>query len=366
MQLSQRLWGPTATLTFSLVRRALLPFIPTLNADSSTRVLSTDRFAVEVSETCSGLEGMGLMLAFTLAWLLYFRREYIFPRALVLIPIGLVTIFALNILRIAVLMLIGHAGFPGIAEYGFHSQAGWIAFNTVACVLVYFSRRSTWLNRTAATPAKAAVTHNPTATYLMPLLAILAAGVISKAMSNGFEIFYSLRLVAGLGVLALYRQQLASLDWRWTWRGPAVGLLVFFLWIVAAHFLMPEAAMPNPLAALSPTLRGTWIATRVVASVLTVPIAEELAYRGYLMRRLSSPEFESVPFQRVRWPALLVTAIMFGFAHGSLWLPGVAAGLAFGLLLTRRGRIGEAVVAHATSNALVAAAVLGWDQWQLW
>jgi exosortase/archaeosortase family protein len=109
-------------------------------------VLSTDRFAVEVSEICSGLEGMGLMLAFTAAWLVYFRREYIFPRALVLIPIGLVTIFALNILRIAALMLIGYAGYPGVAQYGFHSQAGWIAFNTVACVLVFFSRRNTWLN----------------------------------------------------------------------------------------------------------------------------------------------------------------------------------------------------------------------------
>jgi exosortase E/protease (VPEID-CTERM system) len=366
MQLSQRLWGPTATLTFNLVRRVLLPFIPTLSADAATRVLSTDRFAVEVSEICSGLEGMGLMLAFTAAWLVYFRREYIFPRALVLIPIGLVTIFVLNILRIAALMLIGHAGYPGVAQYGFHSQAGWIAFNTVTCVLVFFSRRNTWLNRAAATPAEAAATENPTAAYVMPLLAILAAGVLSKAMSDGFETFYSLRLAAGVGVLALYRKKLLSLDWRWTWRGPATGLLVFLLWIVAAHFLVPEAAMPEPLAALSPTLRGAWIASRVAASVLTVPIAEELAYRGYLMRRLGNADFETVPFQRVRWPALLTTAILFGVAHGVLWLPGIAAGLAFGVVLVRSGRIGEAVAAHVTANALIAASVLGGKQWQLW
>ena len=366
MQLSQRLWGPTATLTFNLVRRVLLPVIPTLNADAATRVLSTDRFAVEVSEICSGLEGMGLMLAFTAAWLVYFRREYIFPRALVLIPIGLVTIFALNILRIAALMLIGYAGYPGVAQYGFHSQAGWIAFNTVACVLVFFSRRNTWLNRAAATPTDAAATENPTAAYLMPLLAILAAGVLSKAISDGFETFYSLRLAAGVGVLALYRQRLLSLDWQWTWRGPATGLLVFLLWIVAAHYLVPEAAIPEPLAALSPALRGAWIASRVIASVLTVPIAEELAYRGYLMRRLSNLDFESVPFHRVRWPALLATAILFGVAHGVLWLPGIAAGLAFGVILVRSGRIGEAVAAHATANALIAASVLGGQQWQLW
>jgi uncharacterized protein len=84
------------------------------------------------------------------------------------------------------------------------------------------------------------------------------------------------------------------------------------------------------------------------------------------MRRLSNPDFETVPFQRVRWPALLTTAILFGFAHGALWLPGIAAGLAFGAVLVRSGRIGEAVAAHVTANALIAASVLGGKQWQLW
>jgi membrane protease YdiL (CAAX protease family) len=49
-----------------------------------------------------------------------------------------------------------------------------------------------------------------------------------------------------------------------------------------------------------------------------------------------------------------------------LWLPGIVAGLAYGLILVRRGRLGEAVAAHATTNALVAATVLAGDQWQLW
>jgi CAAX prenyl protease-like protein len=200
----------------------------------------------------------------------------------------------------------------------------------------------------------------------MPLLAIMATGVLTKAMSDGFEILYALRLVAGLALLFLYRQTVASLDWHWTWRGPAAGLMVFIVWMVAAHFWVPEAAMPQPLAALPPGLRGTWIASRIAAAALTVPIAEELAYRGYLMRRLSNADFESVPFRSVRWPAIGATAVVFGAVHGALWLPAVAAGFTYGLLLTRRGQFGEAVIAHATSNALIAASVLGWNQWQLW
>ena len=126
------------------------------------------------------------------------------------------------------------------------------------------------------------------------------------------------------------------------------------------------APMPNHLIALSPVARGLWIASRLTASIVTVPIAEELAYRGYLMRRIGNKDFEAVPFQSVRWPALCVSAVVFGSAHGALWLPGIAAGLAFGLVIVRRGRIGEGVIAHAIANALIAAAVLGWDQWQLW
>jgi CAAX prenyl protease-like protein len=81
---------------------------------------------------------------------------------------------------------------------------------------------------------------------------------------------------------------------------------------------------------------------------------------------LVKADFESVPYQSVHWVALAVTSGVFGLAHGSLWLPGIATGLAYGLILIRRGRLGEAVAAHATTNALITAGVLGAHQWQLW
>ena len=366
LQLTQLLWDPTAALTFDLVRRLLTPVLPGLTADPAARVLSTGRFAVQIADGCSGLEGGGLMLAFSGAWLLYFRHEYIFPRALLLIPASIAAIFALNVVRLAALMLIGDAGFPDVALYGFHSQAGWIAFNAVACALVLFSRRSAWLNRTVTRSGVSPAAHNPTAAYLLPLLAILAAGAVTRALSSDFEFLYPLRVVAGLWMLLRYRRSLAGLDWGWSWRGPAFGIVVFLLWIGSAHLQLHAAGIPEKLAALPSALRGLWIVSRLAGGVLIVPIAEELAYRGYLMRRLTKPDFDAVPFQSVRWPALAASAILFGVAHGALWLPGMAAGVVFGLLVMRRGQIGEAVVAHATSNALIAGGVLGWNQWQLW
>ena len=386
MQWTQELWGPTAAVTFDLVRQLLIPLIPTLQADAATRVLSSHRFAVQVSDVCSGLEGAGLLLAFCGAWLLCFRKEYVFPRALILIPLGLALSFALNVLRIAGLMLIGNAGFPAVAQYGFHSQAGWIAFNCAAGLIAFASRRSPWLNRAAreeralraAGPAAASVPvpvlvpvpaprgENPTAVYLLPFLLILVAGMIARAVSSGFEQWYVLRLIAAGAALVWCWPKLRALSWRCSWRGPLLGAAIFVLWIVAARLLTASAAMPAALAAMSSPERTWWIIARVVAAVLTVPIAEELAFRGYLMRRIVAADFESVRFRTLGATALIVSAVAFGIGHGALWLPGVVAGLVYGGVLIRTERFGEAVAAHATTNALLAAYVLLWGQWQLW
>jgi exosortase E/protease (VPEID-CTERM system) len=367
IRLSQMLWIPAANLTFHLVHGMLSSLIHVQGADPATRVITTDRFAVEITEICSGLEGIGLILAFLGAWLVLFRKEYAFPRVLVLIPLGVLAMFALNVVRIAVLVLIGNAGFGDVASYGFHSQAGWISFIAVACGLFLLSRRSAWLYLPARRPKlPAASTHNPTAVFLMPLLAILAAAAVARATSGGFEYLYGLRVAAAAWFLLRYRSELEkALPWSWSWRGVAVGAAVFLVWMAAALHLLPHAGMPAKLAALAPPARGIWIALRVLGSAALVPLAEELAYRGYLMRRLCSPDFEHLPFASVSWVALAVSSIVFGAAHGSMWPAGIAAGLAYGALAMRRG-LGEAVAAHVTSNVLVAAAVLGADQWQLW
>ncbi|HWG78110.1 MAG TPA: CAAX prenyl protease-related protein [Steroidobacteraceae bacterium] len=396
MQWSIALWRPTAAITFHAVYRLLIPLIPSLSADPGTLVLRSSRFAVEISDQCSGLEGAGLLLAFCAAWLLCFRREYYFPRALLLLPLGLALSFALNVLRIATLMLIGDAGYPQMAIYGFHSQAGWIAFNCIAGLIAFASRRSRWLNRVAREERRAlapamvpalaaasasgasgvggavgtagvtgAVGENPTAAYLLPFLLILGAGMIARALSSGFETLYVLRpLAAGLA-LVLYWPRLRRLHWSCSWRGPLVGVGIFVLWIGIGHLLTTPVGMAPALIAMPSMQRIAWLVVRIGAAVITVPMAEELAFRGYLLRRIESSDFEAVRFRSVGATALIFSAVAFGLEHGVLWLPGVIAGLAYAAVVMRTERFGEAVAAHATTNALLAVYVLLWGQWQL-
>ena len=112
--------------------------------------------------------------------------------------------------------------------------------------------------------------------------------------------------------------------------------------------------------------RTAWLAFRILGAVITVPIAEELAFRGFLLRRLVSADFESVSWRLFAWAPFLISSIGFGLLHGNRWLAGAIAGMIYAFAMLRRGRIGEAVAAHAVTNALLAIYVLVSGNWQLW
>jgi CAAX prenyl protease-like protein len=125
------------------------------------------------------------------------------------------------------------------------------------------------------------------------------------------------------------------------------------------------ALVTEALARLAPTERAAWIAVRLAGSCLLVPVVEELAFRGFLLPWLVAPGFRDVPPRAWSWPAALGSSLAFGAVH-SEWLLGAAAGLAFAGVRRWRGRLGDAVLAHAITNAVVAAAVLGGGRWGLW
>lgn len=128
----------------------------------------------------------------------------------------------------------------------------------------------------------------------------------------------------------------------------------------------PPSTIAAGLASLPSPARITWLVFRTVAAVITVPIAEELAFRGFLIRRLTSADFETLSSRHYTYVAVLVSSVAFGLLHGDRWLAGTLAGLIYAVAYLRRGRIGDAVVAHATTNALLAVCVLLGGKWDLW
>jgi exosortase E/protease (VPEID-CTERM system) len=366
--LSRTEWQPTSKFTFFLTQAMLTPFVSKVVSIPSTMILGTPRFEVEIAPQCSGYEGVGLMLIFGILWLWFFRKECRFPHALSLIPAGMILIYLLNAARLAALIMIGDAGFDRVALGGFHSQAGWIAFNCVAVGFCIAARHVRWISKERA-PEKTAdlSSANPAAAYLFPFIAILAAGMVSRAGTADFEWLYPLRFVAAIATIWIFRRSYAALDWRCGFAAPTIGIVVLLIWIGADRFAgVKTEATPAALASASYLARIGWILARTLAAIITVPIAEELAFRGFLIRRLMSADFDSLPPRQYTMFAVAVSSLAFGLLHGQQWLAGIVAGLFYAWAYLRKGRIGHAVVAHATTNALLAVYVLRFQQWHLW
>jgi len=377
-------------LTFQSVLATLRVFASGIVIDPATFTLGTARFSVTIEQACSGLEGLGLVLAFTTAWLIYFRKESRFPQALLLVPCALACVWLLNVARIAALILIGSAGAPEVAMVGFHSVAGWMAFMAVAIAFSVATQKLSWVRRApsigpqgggdcglagrtegpalAESPVRETGESAATGAYLVPFLAILAASFVSKAASGYFEWLYPLRFVAAALALWFFRAELRKLNWRFGWMAPLAGTAVFLVWIASSWWAKePQASsLGAALAAQTPPARLAWIAFRVAAAAITVPIAEELAFRGYLARRIINREFDGVSFRNLTALSTAVSSAVFGLLHGQHWMEGILAGVAYAAVLKWRGRFGDAVVAHATSNLLLAAWVLWRGDWAQW
>jgi exosortase E/protease (VPEID-CTERM system) len=366
--------------------KALLQlFYPTVIAIPDRHILGTPKFLVRVSAVCSGMEGLGLISLLTILWLIFARRELRLKRAILLVPLALLSMWLMNIVRLAALIAIGSAGYRKIADGGFHAQAGWIALNLVSLGFLLAAQRVRWFHQPLAAtsdpntpglpdvPAGAVplaeAPRNVPVIYLAPLATILVASVLSQAVSSGFEWLYPLRWVAALLVLWSLRREYRRMDWSFGWLGPAAGLVVAALWIALHYLTGPRPLDSNIVAGLRTLSHGQtlgWNAIRFLAAITTVPLAEELAFRGFLARRIMAPDVEHVPFRRLSVLSILISSACFGLFQGRMWIAGLLAGLIFALVAKYRDRLGEAVAAHATANLVISIVVLIRHDYTLW
>ena len=154
-------------------------------------------------------------------------------------------------------------------------------------------------------------------------------------------------------------------------RGPiwalavATGVAVFALWIALD---VPPLVLGEPTG-YDPRIDGRvhlgFALTRLAGSALVVPVAEELFWRSFLMRWLERSDFLHVAPREAGWKALVITSAVFALEH-RLWFAGLLAGLAYGELYRRSGDLRVPIVAHALTNALLGAYVLGTGSWGFW
>jgi exosortase E/protease (VPEID-CTERM system) len=351
--LTGRSWDFLAESTFWVVQFLLQLFYPQVVCVPANRELGTSTFTIEIAPECSGYEGMGLMAVFVAVFLVLFRQRLRFPQAFLLLPLGAALIWLCNCVRLTALIALGSAGWRELAVGGFHSQAGWLTFNLVALGLVASSGRLGLL-APAQAPAQTVSRTDPTLAFLAPFLILLAGRMLAKAFSTTPEALYPLALLAAVGTLCYFKANYGPLRWSWSWTAAGLGVLTAGLWLAVSG--------PDAREATSGASAGVWEsigrAFRVLGYILVVPLVEELAFRGYLLRRLIAGNFQAVSPRRFTWVSFVVSSVLFGVLHGANWLPGILAGMLFALAVYRRGRLRDAVTAHVTANSVLALAGL--------
>ena len=99
---------------------------------------------------------------------------------------------------------------------------------------------------------------------------------------------------------------------------------------------------------------------------VAIAFAEEFFWRAYLLRAVRTPDFLDIPVGAFHAPSFLAVAAVFAAEHGSLAVPGLLAGLAYGLLFIRTRDVWAACLAHAATNLALGAYVLATGHWEFW
>jgi CAAX prenyl protease-like protein len=182
---------------------------------------------------------------------------------------------------------------------------------------------------------------------------------------------YVLRTCAGAALVWWMWPRVKEMRWAFSWEAVVAGIAVFFLWIGLGDFvpklLTAEGAGWNPHEVYGAGSGLAWffVIVRLVGSSLVVPPMEEVFYRSFFYRYMVRSEFMGVELKHFDLRALVVTSLVFGFAHHE-WLAGIVCGLIYQGLVLRKGRLGDAMTAHAITNFLLGAWVIYRGAWHFW
>jgi CAAX prenyl protease-like protein len=213
---------------------------------------------------------------------------------------------------------------------------------------------------------------HPAFPYIAPFVTFL----FFLAIKGYLPFEYYIRVLVVCAIVVLFSRKVV------TWRSIRplgsilVGILVFVIWIgpdlisitYRQHWLFHNFLIGSAQSTLPESSRTDYIFLlfRIFGTAVLVPIIEELFWRGWLMRYLISPDFLKIRLGSYSTLSFWLTAFLFATEHGPYWDVGLFAGIIYGWWMIRTRSLGDCILAHGITNALLAAHVIAAGQWQYW
>jgi CAAX prenyl protease-like protein len=215
-----------------------------------------------------------------------------------------------------------------------------------------------------------------TLAYVLPFALFIGFLGLRSLLPLPPQIEYPLRLVVVSAAIVFFWGKSGIWRPRFALASVLVGLGVFIIWILPdllwpgyrSHWIFQNIVTGKAASSIPLAVYDDWLflSIRVLGSALVVPIIEELFWRGWLMRYAIDANFRKVPLGTFRPLSFVITAVLFASEHGPFWEVGLLAGLAYNYWIVRTKSLADCMVAHAVTNACLAAYVIGFHQWQYW
>lgn len=208
--------------------------------------------------------------------------------------------------------------------------------------------------------------------YSVPFVTWMGLMFMLPATAESYAIRSAATLLAGIVCWAMHRKHAIprseGFDLRKTCvsvlAGLAVGFIVFALWIWVPSWPYAEPVARESLPYAPETCGWALTVAKLVGSAFIIAPAEEIFFRSFLYRRLIARDFASVPLSRFDLSAFMWVVFLFTLEHDRP-IAAALTGVAYGLLSIRFG-ISSAIVAHVTTNLVLAFHVILNGQWQFW
>jgi CAAX prenyl protease-like protein len=160
----------------------------------------------------------------------------------------------------------------------------------------------------------------------------------------------------------------------------AIGFVGIAVWIGLSGLRLEERLavwlptwlQPGERTGFDPysELQSIWactafIAVRVFGLAVIVPLAEELFWRGFLLRWIIDEDFEKVSIGQYSLRSCVTVVLLFTIVHPE-WLAAAIYCAMLNALIYWKKDLWCCVVAHGVSNLALAAYVLATRSWWLW